>query len=643
MLFVELALIRWLGSQVVYLSYFSNFVLLGSFLGIGLGFLRAHARRNLFRYAPMALLGLVVVVSVFPVEIDRSDRELIFFGASPSGPPIWLMLPLIFLAVAAVMTTIGEGVARTFTRFEPLEAYRLDILGSIIGIIAFSAMSFLRSPPVGWGVMAAALFLVTLDRPIGVARLGALSALVIVLAAGSFLPDGLSWSPYYEIHTFPSRDQPRGIAVNVNGIPHQTIIPMEDRQREIVDQPYVVGNPHPADVLIIGAGTGNDLAIALANGAQYIDAVEIDPRIKEIGAERHPDRPYDDPRVHVHIDDGRAFVEHTSRTYDLIILALPDSLTLVSGQSSLRLESYLFTKEAFTSFRDRLKPNGVFSMYNVYREAWLRDRYAGGLAQVFGVRPCISAIGPQRDYAALTVGNPAVLHCQETWEAVGSFPPPATDDHPFPYLRDDAIPPFYLTAMGLILVASLVLVFAGSRGGPRAMRPYVDLFAMGAAFLLLETKSVVQFALLFGTTWFVNALVFLGVLLSVYLAIEISMRVTVKRPHPLYAALLVSLAVAWLVPLSSLLSLSTPARFAAAVTLTFAPVFLANLIFAQRFRDVGSSTAAFGANLLGAMVGGLVEYSALVFGYRSLLIIVAALYTVAFLTRGTSEARPASA
>ena len=44
---------------------------------------------------------------------------------------------------------------------------------------------------------------------------------------------------------------------------------------------------------------------------------------------------------------------------------------------------------------------------------------------------------------------------------------------------------------------------------------YTDLFCMGAAFLLLETKSVVQFALLFGTTWFVNALVFLGVLLSV--------------------------------------------------------------------------------------------------------------------------------
>jgi hypothetical protein len=231
-----------------------------------------------------------------------------------------------------------------------------------------------------------------------------------------------------------------------------------------------------------------------------------------------------------------------------------------------------------------------------------------------------------------------VLHCQETWQASGPYPPPATDDHPFPYLRENTVPPFYLSTIALILAGTVVLILAGTKGGPRAMRPYVDLFAMGAAFLLLETKSVVQFALLFGTTWFVNALVFFGVLVSVYLAIEVSMRVTLKRPYPLYAALLVSLGVAWLVPLSSLLSLDPTARFAAAVLLTFTPVFLANLIFAQRFRDVGSSTAAFGANLLGAMVGGLVEYSALVFGYRSLLILVALLYSVAFLARGRAPA-----
>jgi hypothetical protein len=125
MLFVELALIRWLGSNVVYLSYFSNFVLLGSFLGIGVGFLRAKARTNTFRWAPILLAFLVGFVIIFPVQIDRSGSDVIYFGNfTPSGLPTWVTLPVIFLAVAAVMAMIGDGVARQFVEFEPLEAYR---------------------------------------------------------------------------------------------------------------------------------------------------------------------------------------------------------------------------------------------------------------------------------------------------------------------------------------------------------------------------------------------------------------------------------------------------------------------------------------------------------------------------------------
>jgi hypothetical protein len=75
-----------------------------------------------------------------------------------------------------------------------------------------------------------------------------------------------------------------------------------------------------------------------------------------------------------------------------------------------------------------------------------------------------------------------------------------------------------------ILLASLVAVRA--LGGPFGeMRPYADLFFMGAAFLLLETKNVATFALLFGTTWFVNALVFGGVLIIVLAAVETTRRV----------------------------------------------------------------------------------------------------------------------
>ena len=134
MLFVELALIRWSGSNIVYLSYFSNFVLLGSFLGIGVGFLRATARVNLFPYAPIALALFVAFALLLPVEIDRSGEELIYFGTyATTGLPPWLTLPIVFLSVAALMAMIAEGVARQFVEFESLEAYRLDIAGSLAG------------------------------------------------------------------------------------------------------------------------------------------------------------------------------------------------------------------------------------------------------------------------------------------------------------------------------------------------------------------------------------------------------------------------------------------------------------------------------------------------------------------------------
>jgi hypothetical protein len=160
MLFVELALIRWTGSNVLHLSYFSNFVLLGSFLGIGLGFLRAGHRFDLSPWWPLLLVALVGFVLAFPVQVDQSSEQVLYFtGVTPTGLPAWVTLPLIFLAVAAVTCGLGEGVARLFPQFRPLEAYRWDIVGSLTGIAAFTLLAFLHAPPVVWGVLAAAGYL----------------------------------------------------------------------------------------------------------------------------------------------------------------------------------------------------------------------------------------------------------------------------------------------------------------------------------------------------------------------------------------------------------------------------------------------------------------------------------------------------
>ena len=444
------------------------------------------------------------------------------------------------------------------------------------------------------------------------------------------LTEGYVWSPYYRIGTVPVTDGVYG--VEVNGIPHQNIWPTD----VFVDADPLYSTPYeratePADeVLIIGAGTGNDVALALLNGAAHVDAVEIDPGLQALGAAVHPDRPYQDNRVSVYINDGRAFLEGTDRTYDLILFALPDSLTLLSGQSSVRLESYLFTLEALEAAREHLKPRGVFAMYNLYREDWLVDRLAGTLAVAFDQPPCVDSFGSVGKQAVLTVGNTeTAMRCDEPWVAPPGVVPPARDDHPFPYLREARIPDLYLIAMGLVVVASTLLIRVA--GGPLgAMRGFLDLFFMGAAFLLLETKSVVQFALLFGTTWFVNALVFTGVLVSVYLAIEVARRVRLPHPATLYALLVASVLFGMAIPPDALLGLALPVRFAAAVVLWFTPIFVANLVFAQRFKSVEASNVAFGANLLGAVLGGVIEYAALITGYAALALLVALLYGAAF-------------
>lgn len=632
MLFVELALIRWLGSNVIYLSYFSNFVLMGSFLGIGLGFLQAKARTDWFAFTLVLLTLLVGFARIFPVTINRSGSDLIYFGAVFGGLPIWLLLPAIFLATAMVMASIAQAVARLFGRFAPLEAYRLDILGSLAGVAAFSALAFLGTPPVVWGAIVTGLCVLLYLPKVTFLHAVAGVGLVILLGQESLTP-GASWSPYYKIRLFPAR----GGAINltINGVPHQVIEAMAMRRKyePIYFVPYarLHGNPL-RNVMVIGAGDGGDVAIALAAGAEHVDAVEIDPDIYRIGYALNPDKPYHNRRVTIHIDDGRAFLQQTKNRYDLILFALPDSLSVISGQSALRLESYLFSYEAISAARSHLTPVGAFGMYNYYRESWLVDRYARTIEAAFGAKPCVDSVGWAGKFVVFVVGREAGnVRCRTVWTpATSPVPEPATDDHPFPYLRVPSIPSLYLGAVSLILLVSLVLVRIAA-GPLSGMRDYSDLFFMGCAFLLLETKNVVQFALLFGTTWFVNALVFFGILVAVLAAIEVARRLRIARPGWVYVALLGSLSVAWAVKPEWLLTLDFATRFTLSTALAFAPIFLANLVFAQRFRDIGSSTTAFAANLLGAMVGGVLEYSSLLLGYRNLLVVVAVLYGLSFI------------
>jgi len=324
-----------------------------------------------------------------------------------------------------------------------------------------------------------------------------------------------------------------------------------------------------------------------------------------------------------------------------VIFALPDSLTLVSQQSSVRLESFLFTEEAFESVRDHLSDQGIFVVYNYYRDDWLVAKLASMMQDAFGGTPPLvntyssvkAALANGPLVASLPNGIPPGDHVTGPPAITdgGPVPTPATDNWPFLYLRTPFIASHYLAAIAIVLLGALIAVALAARVTGTTIRKFSPhFFVLGVAFLLLETRAITSFSLLFGTTWLVNSLTFFAILSSVMLAIFVNSRWPIRRPTPYYVLLFVSIGIAWLLPPESLLVDPPIVRYAIAALVAFAPVFLANLVFSYSFRDTNTADMSFASNLLGAMVGGMLEYLALITGYQFLLVLVAMLYALAW-------------
>jgi hypothetical protein len=672
-LYLELLCIRWMPAHVRFLSYFTNFILLASFLGLGVGILSVRRKLPLGpRTFPIILLFAAILIAATRFELKIGSAGVLYYGAGESGtapPENALVLPAAFLLVSLLFVCIGRPLGVLLGEVTPpLRAYTFDIFGSLAGIATFFALSWFEQPPVVWfaGLLVICLLLA---GPTWFDRLAMVVPLVIAGIIAWNIGQGYWWSPYYKIGLTPT-DNGDGWALNVNESGHQAMLPSDEKE-PFYRAPYdLFGSGQFQHVLIIGAGSGSDTAIGLKYGdVGHIDAVEIDPLIAQLGAQFHPEQPFSDPRVAVHVDDGRSFLRKSTDQYDLIIFALPDSLTLTSQFSSLRLESFLFTEQSFQEARQHLTPNGAIVLYNYYREDWLIRKLAGMLQDAFGQPPFVESFGgwgragvmvngprlntllaqrpdlaqPYTEIRAPTpqlnedpnaillplVGQGVLDHSDVAGDVDPTPPTPATDDWPLMYLRDPGMPWVYLAGLAMVGVIALGLIFGLA---PRsALRGFNwHMFFLGAAFMLLETRSLVTFSLLFGSTWLVNSLVFFAILCSVLLAIFLSSRFDIRPSVPLYTALFAALLLAYLIPQSAFLSIdSLPLRYAAASLVAFLPVFIANLVFAGSFKGTGPrADVAFASNLIGIMVGGALEYASLLLGYQNLLLIVIGFYAL---------------
>ena len=705
-LFWELVLIRWLGASIRIVAYFANLVLISAFFGLGAGALMTRFRWRLERLiAPLAALAALLGVwlgGFWHVNLGRGD-ELIWAGG-PRGLGMsaadaervlsaGVILVVVYGTTALLFVAFGQYIGRLFKTHPPLRAYSIEVAGSLAGIGLFALLSHWQTSPTVWFAIGFVALLALLPRR-------RRDALVVLALAGVVLvwtwpaARGHIWSPYYRISVEPltrlvdhetqravELERPAGHVLAVNTDFHQMILdlrPAPDEHafvtewRAFYDAPYRGAEAlPPGPILIVGAGTGNDVAAALRCTDRRITAVEIDPGIAGLGRELHREQPYQDPRVTLVVDDARSFFNRTREHYAMVVFGLLDSHRLLSSFSSVRLDNFIYTRESMAEVKRLLAPGGRVALSFVTVRPWIHERLLALLDETFD-RPTTFTVNP-KGYANGTLflngrepeaharperggrskpsqagppspERPASLHRPESQAGqagrvdqageaaglgerdVGDVEVP-TDDWPFLYLRRRSIPTHNKVFLALALLLSAGALLLLPKGERRIRLPY---FFLGAAFFLLETSNVIRMSLLYGSTWWVNTVVFAGILALVLLS-NLTAHFWQVPLGVCLAALSAGIVLAAATPSERLLGLPASPRAVVAVALFLGPVYFGGLVFARLISRETRLFEAYGSNVLGAVLGGAAEYLSLLFGFRFLLALALAFYVAVFL------------
>ncbi len=685
-LFLEMLMIRWVSSEVTIFAYFKNFVLIACFLGFGLGcyFCRRTinlvalvlptmlltavlmvpwpALRNLMLNLPL-LLGATAEVQVWGVPTMPLAREWMTITAA-----VVLVIPF-FALVTFVFIPVGQMVGWYLEQANGIAGYTVNVLASLAGIALYTVLCFLYQPPAVWFALAGLMLVLLLWRS---ARLR-LAAAVCMLACVAFLlippprPAQVFWSPYQKLTLTPQTDggEITSYELNTNGSWYQHMVDLSpafvaqhpERFKSLPAEwdPYNVPYhvyPRPASVLVLGAGTGNDVAAALRNGASRVVAVEIDPLILRLGRRLHFERPYDSPRVEQVLDDARSYIQNSPERFDLIVFSLLDSHTTSSHFSNIRIDNYVYTEEALRAARKLLRPDGVFIVKFAVRTPWIADRLHGLMESAFHAPPLdISVIVPG-DFGAgrfFVAGSPERVRAAAADGALRAHTATPLFDYKPVTLTTDDWPYFYQHEPGLpmnIILISVLLVglcwgFLRTTGAALSSVRW-HFFFLGAGFMLLEAQIISKMALLFGTTWLVNSFVVGGLLLLIVAA---NLLVARRRQIPFvvaYAGIFAAMALAWFVPMGRLFFQSLWVKAVVATVVLCLPVFFAGIVFIRSFAAAGFSGEALGSNLFGSLVGGLLESLSFWTGLKSLLLLAAVLYIASWIAVGRGASRSAA-
>ncbi len=686
-LFIELYVIRFLGCNFRIFIVFKTLPLIACFLGLGVGF--NYQKTQAFKLAPFALFLFILSAVMldyqniglcgFPSVANFQWQNHLFENLSFSM--YLVIIPVLCFGPFFLCYTIGSQLGILFTELPALPAYSVDLLGAICGSIIFSVLAYaqfsltqlLIIPIFILIIYSTGFQLKSIKWYFNIAILVLTPLLMLIPIEPkftSFAPVSRQdtqltyWSPLQRIdstlfHT--PNHQIFGLELGVNRAHYQFLFTNSNldfinklaskRLKGIITDrisqyeiPFTFSPQQKLDnVLIIGAGTGQNVLAAVQNKAKHIDAVEIDPVIIKLGKLYNPS--FHNDNVRIINDDARHFLNTTKQKYDLIIFATLDSHS-VSGQgSSVRLDCYVYTKESLESAKRLLNPDGYVFLNFASGTPWIRARLINTVRAVFGDNLLIltNNFKYYGSYDLSFIYNPTLQlnNIYVSPDFIKINPKPVnfshkvlTDDYPFLYVQPDVIDWYYLIILGEILILSLIPSYKVFVQKSNAL--YWQLFFLGAGFLLLELTNIARLTLIYGTTWFTSALVINGILIMTWIAnlIVINFKPLIEKFQiQIYCWLFFLLLISKFIMVNNFLLWINNYYLGSFILMIILilPVFFAGLIFPIAFAKADSQAKAFTYNLLGAILGGILEYCSFYIGNSWLIIISASLYLISFM------------
>jgi hypothetical protein len=318
---------------------------------------------------------------------------------------------------------------------------------------------------------------------------------------------------------------------------------------------------------------------------------------------------------------------------------------MMSAMSTLRLDNYVYTEEGIRAAWNRVAPGGHLSVaVSCYADPWFFERVYWTISKATGKLPraflndtviAATFLVPRDDAR----WDQQLLHRHQ--ESIPMRPMEqsitTSDDWPFLYFRPGIIPWGYISVLGFIGLLAAVTVRPVFGVGTKDTRMDWPLFLMGAAFLLIETRGITSLSLLFGSTWAVNSAIFAGILIMVLLGNLAVQRWRWSSPLPWFPLLFFTVGLLWAFPIRWLQTLPLGMAGLLGGLLTGLPVGIAGIIVPILLARSRAPEVSLGANLLGAVLGGCLEYYSMFGGLRSVALLALVLYLLAYLLLRRAE------